>query len=66
MIHMYTSDEMRNMTAADWDDIFEVAFNTQSQVWKHADGSVAVASYEGMASWCERNDDDGDDWTEVR
>ena len=65
MIHIYTPDEMRDSTAADWDDIFEVATQNKARVWKHADGSVTIATYEAMADWCDRNDGDGDDWTEM-
>ena len=65
MLHMYTPWELRNATAADWDDIFEVAIEENCRVWKHADGSVAIASGMGMADWCDRNDSNWSDWTEV-
>jgi hypothetical protein len=55
---------MENTTTADWDDIFQIAAENNCQVWKAPDGSVAIASYDGMDAYAERTGDD--DWTEIK
>jgi len=65
MFHTYMPFGVQEFSPLDWDNVFAKAHENAATVWMHDDGSVAIASYEGIADYCDRHGIDGEGWTEI-
>lgn len=65
MLHVYLPYETKAFSTADFNNVRKLGIEQNMRMWRKVDGSVALASYEDMATYCIRHDENEDAWVQI-